>query len=194
MGDTLPRFQTARLLLRPRTAADMEACFAMDRDPEATRFIPGPWSDPVAHKAFFETHRQRIYPPGMGYWSVLEADGFIGGIQLAPLDWHGPEIEIGWRFVRTAWGRGYATEAVGSILHYALQTLRVTEIVADIAPTNIASVRVAQKLGFCALRPIDDARDAFDRYVVTAGEHTRASLESRTSPNLSAPGRRGSRD
>jgi RimJ/RimL family protein N-acetyltransferase len=105
----------------------------------------------------------------MGYWSVLEADGFIGGIQLAPLDWHGPEIEIDWRFVRTAWGRGYATEAVSSILSYALHILRVPEIVADIAPTNIAAVRVAKKLGFHALRPIEHAGQAFDRYVARPG-------------------------
>jgi RimJ/RimL family protein N-acetyltransferase len=105
----------------------------------------------------------------MGYWSVVEADGFIGGIQLAPLDWHGPEIEIGWRFVRTAWGRGYATEAVDSILNYALQTLRVPEIVADIAPTNIVAARVAKKLGFRALRPIEHAGQAFDRYVARPG-------------------------
>jgi RimJ/RimL family protein N-acetyltransferase len=168
MGETLPRFQTARLLVRPRTNADMEACVAMDRDPEVTRFIPGPWSDPVAHKAFFEAHRRRGYPSGMGYWSVLEENRFIGGIQLAPLDWRSPEIEIGWRFVRSAWGRGYATEALGPVLNYALQTLKAHEIVADIARANIASVRVAQKLGFRLLRSLDDDGQAFDRYVLTA--------------------------
>jgi RimJ/RimL family protein N-acetyltransferase len=168
MGNTLPSFQTARLLLRPRTAADMEACFAMDRDPEVTRFIPGPWSDPVAHRAFFDAHWQRKYPSGMGYWSVVEADGFIGGIQLAPLNWLGPEIELGWRFIRAAWGRGYATEALGPILNYALRTLEVPEIVADIDPANAASLRVARKLGFRALRPVHYFDHAFDRHVVTA--------------------------
>ena len=88
----LPTFRTARLTLRPRIMADLDACLAMDRDPLVTRFIDGPWSDPVAHRAFVEDRIRRVYPPGMGYWSLL-APAFIGWILLAPLDLHGPEIE-----------------------------------------------------------------------------------------------------
>ena len=168
MGDVLPDFETARLMLRPRTAADMTACFAMDRDPEVTRFIPGPWADLAEHRAFFEASTHAVYPSGMGYWSVLEADHFIGGIQLAPLDRHGPEIEIGWRFIRAAWGRGYATEALRPVLKYAMRTLKVLEIVADIDPANAASVRVAHKLGFRVLRSVEYACRSFDRYVVAS--------------------------
>ena len=68
----LPSFQTSRLTLRQRTTADVEACMAMDRDPEVTRFlVGGPWADPVAHRAFVEARIHAVYPPGMGYWSVL---------------------------------------------------------------------------------------------------------------------------
>ncbi len=45
----LPSFETERLLLRPRTMADFEACLAMNEDPEVMRFIPGPWDDPELH-------------------------------------------------------------------------------------------------------------------------------------------------
>ena len=47
-----PGFHTRRLLLRPRGMGDFDACLAMDRDPQVTRFIPGPWSDPARHAAF----------------------------------------------------------------------------------------------------------------------------------------------
>jgi RimJ/RimL family protein N-acetyltransferase len=41
----LSTFTTDRLILRPRTLGDYDACLAMDRDPEVVRYIPGPWAD-----------------------------------------------------------------------------------------------------------------------------------------------------
>jgi RimJ/RimL family protein N-acetyltransferase len=38
----LPSFTTARLTLRPRTLADLDACVALNHDPLVTHFIPGP--------------------------------------------------------------------------------------------------------------------------------------------------------
>jgi RimJ/RimL family protein N-acetyltransferase len=70
----------------------------------------------------------------MGYWSIMAPEGFAGWILLAPLDLHGPQIEVGWRLVRTAWGRGYATEAARPVLEHALNTLQVPEVIADIDP------------------------------------------------------------
>jgi RimJ/RimL family protein N-acetyltransferase len=148
MPDRLPTFRTPRLTVRPRMMDDLEACMAMDRDPEVTRFLPGPWTDPVAHRVFIEQRMRHAYPIGMGYWSIVAPEGFVGWVLLTPLDLHGPEIEIGWRLVREAWGRGYATEAARPVLHHALITLRLPEVIADIDPANAASVKVARKLGF----------------------------------------------
>lgn len=150
MSTALPVFRTARLTLTPRSMADLDACLAMDRDPEVTRFVAGPWTDPVAHRAFVIARIRHRYPPDMGYWSVFAPAGFVGWILLAPCDLAGPEIEIGWRFVRAAWGQGYATEAARAVRDHALGTLGLAFVVADIDPANRASVRVAEKLG---LRP-----------------------------------------
>ena len=76
--------------------------------------------------------------------------GSWAGILLAPLDLHGPDIEIGWRLKRAAWGFGYATEAARPVLDHAFGMLRLAEVVADIDPANTASAGVARKLG---LRP-----------------------------------------
>jgi RimJ/RimL family protein N-acetyltransferase len=146
-----PTFQTARLIVRPRTLADTEACLAMDRDPEVTHFIPGPWADPIAHRTFTEARTLGPYSPGMGYWSVFsrdQPDEFLGWVSLIPHDAVGPRIETGWRFRRAAWGRGYATEAAAPLRHHGLVTLGLDEIVADIDPDNAASLQVAAKLGY----------------------------------------------
>ena len=146
----LPTFETGRLRVRPRTIADLEDCLAMDRDPLVTRHIPGPWDDPERHRAFVLDRMRTAYPDGLGYWSVVTRAGteaFIGWILLLPYEAVKQEVEIGWRFVRQSWGRGYATEAAAPVLDHAFGTVGLDTIVADIDPDNTASIRVAEKLG-----------------------------------------------
>jgi RimJ/RimL family protein N-acetyltransferase len=81
-SDPLPTFTTARLILRSRTRADRDACLAMDRDPLVTKFIPGPWTDAIAHRAFVEARIRHAYPPDMGYWSIRTSTGFTSGRRM----------------------------------------------------------------------------------------------------------------
>jgi RimJ/RimL family protein N-acetyltransferase len=145
----LPTFHTPRLILRPRTMADFDACYAMDREPEMTRYIKGPWSDEAAHRAFLKDRIERDWPDGLGYWTMLarESGHFLGWILLIPLDGVGPEIKIGWRLTRAAWGKGYATEAAKPIAAHAFENVGVSRIIAEIDPRNAASRNVAEKIG-----------------------------------------------
>ena len=146
----LPTFETGRLLIRPRTIADLGDCLAMDRDPSVTRYVPGPWADPERHRAFVLARMRTVYPDGLGYWSVVERAEpatFLGWILLLPYDAVTDEVEIGWRFVRASWGHGYATEAAAPVLDHAFRTVGLDKVVADIDPANTASIRVAGKLG-----------------------------------------------
>jgi RimJ/RimL family protein N-acetyltransferase len=149
----LPTFITDRLIVRPRFMPDLAACIAMDDDPLVVRFLELPWSDAASHREFVRSRISHRYTEGLGYWSVLarnDTDAFLGWILLTPLDLIGPEIEIGWRFTRAAWGRGYATEAAAPVLRHGFETVGLAEIIADIDPANTASLRVAAKIG---LRP-----------------------------------------
>jgi len=163
----LPELVTPRLSLRPRTLENLEACLAMDRDPEVTRYIAGPWHDPVAHRAFVRYRITRDYPPGLGYWSIRELrapEVFLGWVLLIPDHGAGPEVEIGWRLVRDAWGRGIATEAARALLEHAFGTLKLPRVVADIMSANVASKRVAVKLGMRLVGHVDDDGAPYDRY------------------------------
>ncbi|WP_206952566.1 GNAT family N-acetyltransferase [Trinickia acidisoli] len=146
----LPALDTARLLIRERTLADLESCLAMDRDPEVTRHIVGPWRDPIAHRQFVEHRIVRRYPSGLGYWSLYERsdpERFVGWVLLIPDHGAGPDVEIGWRLIRSAWGRGIASEAARALVAHAFGAVRLPRVIADIAAENQASLRVAQKLG-----------------------------------------------
>ncbi|WBU53182.1 GNAT family N-acetyltransferase [Paracoccus sp. SCSIO 75233] len=157
---TLPLFETDRLILRPRSMADFDACIAMDRDPEVTRFVAGPWQDPPRHEAFTKTRITTDYGPGLGYWSIFpkaSPEIFHGWILLIPIDAIGPEIEIGWRIPRISWGQGFATEAAQVIADHAMNTLRLDRIIAEIHPENHASINVATKIGMIETDRTPDA-------------------------------------
>lgn len=143
-------FETERLLLRPRTLDDLEACLAMDRDPEIVRFVPGPWNDLEKHRAFVDERITADYRQGFGYWSVFEKsepDTFVGWILLLHEGDHWQDAEIGWRFLRKCWGGGFATEAARAIRDHAFQAIGTTSLYADIDARNVGSIRVAEKLG-----------------------------------------------
>lgn len=130
--------------------ADLPVCLAMDRDPEVTRFVAGPWDDPACHEAFVRERIEADFGVGLGYWSVFdrhEGFGFLGWVLLIPRDGKGPDIEIGWRFIRRAWGRGHATEAALPVVSHAFGALELERIVADITPGNEGSMNVARKIG-----------------------------------------------
>jgi RimJ/RimL family protein N-acetyltransferase len=156
----LPRFVTQRLSLRGRTVDDLDACVAMDRAPGVTRFVHGPWHDPVAHRAFALARIVHPYPPGQGYWIITEraTGAFVGWILLTPLDLVGPETEVGWRLHPTMWGKGYATEAARPVLDHALVELGLPEVIAEIDRDNTASAAVARKLGMREPSPVDESR------------------------------------
>lgn len=152
----LPTFHTDRLLLRPRTMGDLDDCLAMDRDPQVTQHIAGPWKDPDRHRAFVVDRIQTRWPDGLGYWTIVpraDPQTFLGWILLLPCLDFGDEIEIGWRLPRRHWGHGYATEAARPVLRHAFDTVGVNAVIADIHPQNHASIHVAEKLG---LRFVED--------------------------------------
>jgi RimJ/RimL family protein N-acetyltransferase len=168
-----PTFETSRLLLRPRTLADTDACIAMDCDPAVTRFVNGPWSDPRAHRAFIEARTRGPYLAGLGYWTIArrnEPASFIGWVLLIPADGTGPEIEIGWRLRREAWGRGFATEAAAPILHHAFAALKLPEVVAEIHPDNVGSLQVAEKIGLKRRAMVSHLGEPALRYTLTLAE------------------------
>jgi RimJ/RimL family protein N-acetyltransferase len=61
----------------------------------------------------------------------------------------GPYVqpELGWGLVRAEWGNGYATEAARVVRDWARGERGIGRLISLIAPDNVASQRVAQRLG-----------------------------------------------
>jgi len=147
----LPVLTTARLLLRQRHDDDVPAILRMDADPEVMRFIDGPRTDMAAHEKEVRARIRQDFGPRLGYWSVFPRDRpgeFIGYVSLHRMPSYEDDIELGYRFCRSAWGHAFATEAAAALLDHAFVRLALPEVVAVVHPDNRRSLRVIDKLTF----------------------------------------------
>lgn len=77
-----------------------------------------------------------------------QSGDLIGHAGLIPQTIEGrEELEIGYWISRRYWGRGYATEAGKALRDYGFDVLGKNRFIALIHPENLASKRVANKLG-----------------------------------------------
>lgn len=120
-------------------------------DPEVMRFGDGIQSIEWT-RTWIRNYVEHDYPLyGYGPYAVVEKAGhqLIGycGLFYFP-DINGkPEIEIGYRLARGTWRQGFATEAARAVRDYAFRSLDIPRLIAIIDPDNIASIRVAEKIG-----------------------------------------------
>ncbi len=136
---------TDRLILRPARMEDLADLHAIMSDPRAMRY----WS----HAAHATTERTERYLTGM-VAAVPEAEEYMVELRDAPGRVIGkagcwrPD-EVGYIFHPDVWGKGYAYEALATILPRAFaRSPDLQAIMADVDPRNTASVRLLEKLGF----------------------------------------------
>ena len=146
---------TERLILRrPRAddAADLAVAYA---DPEVVRFMGDGSTATLAEvEAGIERWLERWESWGMSLFSLERREdgrvlGRAGFLRWDPETWQagGDETELGWLLAREHWGHGYATEAALALRDWAFGETGLTRLISLIAPTNLRSIAVAEKLG-----------------------------------------------
>lgn len=142
---SIPRLQTARLILREYRQADFDA-FAAFYASERSQFIGGPVTREMAWRGL-ATHLGHWALRGYGFWAVEDrASGqFCGHVGLwFPEGW--PEPEVGWVMMGHAEGRGIAHEAALAARDYAFGPLGWTTAISAIDPGNARSIRLAARM------------------------------------------------
>lgn len=168
------RLETDRLFLRHFHILDSETMVQVFCDPEVMRFSDGIKNQEWVHN-WLRACLERYYQTwGFGPYAVVEKDsenviGYCGLFFFPELDGK-PEIEIGYRLIQAAWGKGFATEAGRTVRDFAFHTLSIKRLVAIIDPSNVASIHVAEKVGMTYEKDIMlEGYTYSDRlYVVTA--------------------------
>lgn len=142
-------FQTPRLTLRQFTEADASLIFALNSGPVVLKYLHEPLLENEEHAA--QIIRDIILPQyqhKLGRWAIhlKENNEFIGwcGLKYRPeLD----EIDLGYRLMQKAWGKGHATEAAQYSLAHGFNTLNLKMITGRAHIENIASIKVLEKIG-----------------------------------------------
>jgi RimJ/RimL family protein N-acetyltransferase len=142
-----PRLETERLILRLPYREDFDGYAELVGDEHAARYIGGHVSRAAAWRKFLQMPGAWAMQ-GFGMFSIIEkASGEWLG-QLGPWRPEGwPGNEIGWAFRRSAWGKGYATEAAVAAMDYAIDLLGWDDVIHCIDPANRASQALAERLG-----------------------------------------------
>jgi ribosomal-protein-alanine N-acetyltransferase len=141
--------ETQRLVLREFTLDDLVPLVAMHSDPEVCRFIGGVRS-PEQSRQNLVQWMAAYRRDGVSKWAVVlrETGELVGRCGLTPEHIEDTtEWELGWTFARPFWGKGYATEAAAAAMDYWFRELRKPHVISLIRPGNVASTRVAQRLG-----------------------------------------------
>jgi ribosomal-protein-alanine N-acetyltransferase len=154
---------TERLRLAPFVSDDLDLALEMWTDKEVVKYICDVMTEAEIREEMANSIK-RGGDGGIGLWCVSDrrSGEKLGDSYLLPLPidkddtdfslvvmGHMPdaEIEIGYFLKRSAWGRGYATEACKRLLQFAFQEVALNEVVASVDEENVASKKVLEKCG-----------------------------------------------
>jgi RimJ/RimL family protein N-acetyltransferase len=139
-------FTSERLGFREFEPNDGEVLYRLNSDPEVSRYTGDPpFADVGEARAFilgYELYRLH----GYGRWAVIQRQdqAFLGWAGLNLID---DEVDLGYRFFRSFWGQGFATEAAHACIEYGFGKLNLSRIIARALPENVASLKVLEKVG-----------------------------------------------
>jgi RimJ/RimL family protein N-acetyltransferase len=146
--------RTARLLLRPFAAGDLDAVYDLQSRPDVTRYL---LYDVRDREQARESLRERIRAGQPGHDSdhlilalavvLPETGAVIGDVGLFWLSREHRQGEVGYVIHPDQAGHGYATEAARAMLGLGFGSFGLHRIVGRLDARNTASARVLERLG-----------------------------------------------
>jgi RimJ/RimL family protein N-acetyltransferase len=152
---TIPVLETERLLLRAHRAEDFQPFFEMWADESVVRYISGKAFTEEESWGRFLRHIGQWDLLGFGFWAVEEkaTRRFIGQIgYVEAMRAIEPSLkgipEIGWSLATDTHGKGHALEGARAAVAWGEKHFGGQPIRCIISPENVASLKLAEKLGF----------------------------------------------
>jgi RimJ/RimL family protein N-acetyltransferase len=167
---------SARLSYKLMTKESRDLLFQLDQDPEVMRFLNGgrPSSMDEIKNVFIprmESYFNQI--KGWGLWQVniSSSDEYIGWVLVRPMNFFSdsPEfdnLELGWRFFQSSWGKGYASEAALHIKDTLADNSELKSFSAIAVEDNLGSVAVMKKIGMSFVKSYLHKDPLFESQVV----------------------------
>lgn len=147
--------ETDRLYFREILESDDSCIFELDNDILVHQFLGNkPIKSIMEARKVIQFIRQQYAENGIGRLALIEKETneFVGwgGFKLITNEVNGYQNyhDLGYRFIRRYWGRGYATESSKAAIEYGFSKLKISEIYAIADTRNVQSKKVLEKCGF----------------------------------------------
>lgn len=149
------------------TRDDADALFELDQDTEVMRFINGGKMTSMEDILSVSIPRLESYADeaeGWGIWKVSLAapcddfsSDYLGWVLVRPMDFFTDQpqyhnLELGWRFKRATWGKGFGTEAAKAVMEAVSASDKITSVSALAIEGNLGSINIMKKLGMTFLK------------------------------------------
>src|SRR5215216_1771629 len=142
---------TERLILRDFVESDWEAVLAYEQKPLYLRYYEWTERTPEAVRAFiqrFLDHQKQDPRIKFQFAVTLKSTGqLIGSCGVRRNSAEAHEGDMGYELDPNYWGKGYATEAARTVLHFGFSHMGVHRISAFCVADNIGSAHVLEKIG-----------------------------------------------
>ena len=148
--------QTKRLILREFTIDDAIHFYKMNNDPEVIQYTGDNAFTSLEDAKEFLSNYNQYELNNMGRWAVClkDTNEFLGwcGLKYHPKD---NIVEVGYRFYKKHWNKGYATESAKASIDYGFKTLKLSKIYAHAHIENLNSHQVIKKCGMEFVKEFD---------------------------------------
>ncbi len=156
MDTVVPILETERLFLRELTINDAETVYLLNLDKDVIKYTGDNSFDSVESARQFLTNYDHYKKYGFGRWAVINKpdNEFLGWCGLKySID--SDEHDIGFRFFKRFWNKGFATESAKACIDLGFNKYSMSTIVGRAMKDNISSIRVLEKIGLTFHKSFD---------------------------------------
>jgi [ribosomal protein S5]-alanine N-acetyltransferase len=144
----IENLETERTIMRKLTTEDAKDFYTLNLDEKVLKYTGDKPFENIQASIDFLTNYDQYEKYGVGRLAVIdkETSKFIGWCGLK-YSQDKNEYDIGFRFYRNYWNKGYATETSKKCLNVGFTELGIEKIVGRAMKENIGSVKVLEKIG-----------------------------------------------
>ena len=167
---SFPILTTERLTLRQLVINDEQEIFTLRSDREINKYLERQISSTIDDaRDFINKVTENINKGDSLYWAITLSDKniFVGTICLFGFSNENNTCEIGYELLTTFQGQGLMKEAVGKVIEYAFNTIRVKKIEAFLHKDNQSSIKLLERFSFKKSNENDNTNPDLVSYYLT---------------------------
>ncbi len=152
--------ETEHCFVRESCLEDVDVFYKIYSEPAVKRYIEPLYEEPLQEREYLQAYINNVYDYyEFGIWTVIDkASGEIMGRAGIDLQEDDEIPQLGYIFATKWHGTGVAEEVCRAILKYAKKEWGLGQIQVSIHPENVASIKLAQKLGFHLVKEMDGSK------------------------------------